>query len=112
MIFPSLFVNLVSVEHASVLARDPLLLSQPCFLLCEYQYLRPTLIVNLIVNQEGDNLYQMARISLLLFGNTMHGLWFNLVTVSILHVGKIIVSTKINHKFLLIVQRKLRSYPG
>ena len=40
MIFPGRFVNLVSVEHASVLARDPLLPSQPCFLLCEYQYLR------------------------------------------------------------------------
>ena len=40
MIFPGRFVNLVSVEHASVLAREPLLPSQPCFLLCEYQYLR------------------------------------------------------------------------
>ena len=33
MIFPGRFVNLVSVEHASVLARDPLLPSQPSFLL-------------------------------------------------------------------------------
>ena len=48
MIFPGRFVNLVSVEHASVLARDPLLPSQPCFLLCEYQYLRPTLILMLL----------------------------------------------------------------
>ena len=40
MIFPGRFVNLVSVEHACVLARDPLLPSQPCILLCEYQYLR------------------------------------------------------------------------
>ena len=30
---------------------------------------------NLIVNQETDNLYQMARMILLFFGNTMHGLW-------------------------------------
>ena len=48
MIFPSRFVNLVSIEHASVLARYPLLPSQPCFLLCEYQYLRPTLILILL----------------------------------------------------------------
>ena len=41
MIFPGRFVNLVSVEQASVLAREPLLLSQPCFLLCEYQNLGP-----------------------------------------------------------------------
>ena len=40
MIFPGRFINLVSIEHASVLARDPLLPSQSCFLLCEYQYLR------------------------------------------------------------------------
>ena len=33
MIFPGRFVNLVSIEHASVLARDPLLPSQPSFLL-------------------------------------------------------------------------------
>ena len=36
MIFPGRFVNLVSVKHASVWACEPLLLSQPCFLLCEY----------------------------------------------------------------------------
>ena len=30
MIFPGRFVNLVSVEHASVLACEPLLPSQPC----------------------------------------------------------------------------------
>ena len=30
---------------------------------------------NLIVNQETDNLYQMTRMILLFFGNTMHGLW-------------------------------------
>lgn len=30
---------------------------------------------NLIVNQETDTLYQMARMILLFFGNTMHGLW-------------------------------------
>ena len=111
MIFPSLFVNLVSVEHASVLARDPLLPSQPCFLLCEYHYLRPTLIVNLIVNQEVDNLYQMARISLLFFGNTMHGLWFNLVTVSIFACRQNYCLNK-SQIFPLIVQRTLRSYPG
>ena len=40
MIFPGRFINLVSIEHASVLACDPLLPSQSCFLLCEYQYLR------------------------------------------------------------------------
>ena len=41
MIFPGRFVNLVSVEHASVLVRDPLLPSQPCFLFCDqYHYLR------------------------------------------------------------------------
>ena len=40
MIFPGQFVNLVSVEHASVLGPDPLLASYPCFLLCEYQYLQ------------------------------------------------------------------------
>ena len=31
MIFPGRFVNLVSAEHASVLAREPLLLPQPVF---------------------------------------------------------------------------------
>ena len=36
MIFPGEFVNFMSVEHKSVLAREPLLLSQPSFLLCEY----------------------------------------------------------------------------
>ena len=34
IIFPRRFVNLVRVEHASVLARDPRLPSQPCFLFC------------------------------------------------------------------------------
>ena len=41
MIFPGRFINLVSIENASVLARDPLLPSQSCFLLCEYQNLGP-----------------------------------------------------------------------
>ena len=31
MIFPGRFVNLVSAEHASILAREPLLLPQPVF---------------------------------------------------------------------------------
>lgn len=31
---------------------------------------------NFIVNQETDNLYQMATMILLFFGNTMHGLWY------------------------------------
>ena len=54
---------------------------------------------NLIVNQETDNLYQMARMIFLFFGNMASGVFVNLVTVSILYVCKIIVST--NHKFLL-----------
>ena len=36
MIFPGRFVNLVRVKHVSMLGRDPLLLSQPCFLLDLY----------------------------------------------------------------------------